>query len=183
MRRLFLIATISLLFCGCMTEGPLYEQSTNPVTLEMASYELIINDRRSESKLIEVSIPGLLGYGNPDFVSPTLDSALEERAHQVIEEARSPGSRDIVVTVELFVGCERFMDELFLKKEFVKWKLRVQVSEKGGEGPVLSGIGESWGRRASRDAPTGRLREMYLDSFAQAFHDALSHLEESRADH
>jgi len=180
MARRALVVVVTLVQIGCMMEGPLYDQALPSSKIEMASYDIIVNDKRSAVEIREFSIPAMLGQGGPDFVSPPLDSAIEDRARQVIERSRVAGSRKLAFTVDVFIGCQRFTEDLLFKEEFVKWKLEVQVSEKDSHAPALTAIGESWGRRTSRDAPPERLREMYLDSFAQALQDALSRLDKSR---
>lgn len=177
-RNAGICSLVILLQLGCMTEGPLYEQRAHPGEIAMASYRVTINDRRSMARVQEFSLPSALGEVGAACISPALDSVIEKRAHQAVENARIPGSRDLVFTVDVFIGCKKSAKNLFTTEEFVKWRLRVQASENGNEVPGLSAIGDSWGRRVSRDIPPNHLRNMFLDSFTDALQDALARMKE-----
>jgi hypothetical protein len=187
--RLAFLAAVALVQIGCSslwTSGPLYERPIQSTKIAMASYNVTINDHRSSfsNQPGTISIPGLLGFGGPDFVSPPLDSEFEARARQVIEGCQAPGSRDLVFTVDIFIGRQRLWHDILYNTETVQWDLKVQVFEKGGQvsGPtaVEELWGNSWGERMSRHTRPERLHEMFLDSFAQALQDALSHVSEPR---
>lgn len=181
MWRVVPIGMIALLQAACATSGPLYDDGVPRAGISMASYDVTVNDKRPRTddrsfSVPVVSLPGQEDRISPPLDAPILDSSIDDRAREAIEQSRVAGSRHLVFTINVLEGLVSFSATAFSETEFVSWDLEVRVSEEGAQAPLSIARGESWGRRTSLDAGPNRLLRMYLDSFTQALNRALSRL-------